>query len=326
MQHDVQPDFYGKRVATCSSDRTIRIFELATPAEGAADAPAGGDGAQQLSTAADAAVLQSELKGHEGPVWRVAWGHPKFGTLLASCGYDCRVFIWAEGPVNHWNCVYTYEGHSGSVNSIAWAPHEFGLCLATASSDGSIAILTQRSGSARDTPGWEVQVIPDAHPVGVNAVSWSPGVNPGALVSSAASEQADNMPSLVSGGCDCKLHIWRPSGPSGADGPSSWKRETTLEHHTDWVRDVSWAPNCGVPMNTIASGGQDGLAVIWTQKAGQDEWEKCPLPKFPDTVWSTSWSLTGSVLAVCSGSDQVTLFKEQPDGSWETVSSVDATA
>ena len=28
---------------------------------------------------------------HEGPVWQVAWAHPKFGSILASCSYDRKV-------------------------------------------------------------------------------------------------------------------------------------------------------------------------------------------------------------------------------------------
>jgi len=28
FQHDAELDYYGKRLATCSSDRTIRIFEI----------------------------------------------------------------------------------------------------------------------------------------------------------------------------------------------------------------------------------------------------------------------------------------------------------
>lgn len=34
----------------------------------------------------------------------------------------------------------------------------------------------------------------------------------------------------------------------------------------DWVRDVAWAPNFGLPMNTIASAGQDGKVFIWTER------------------------------------------------------------
>jgi protein transport protein SEC13 len=69
-------DYYGKRLATASSDRTVRVFDVA--------------GQQQQ--------LIAELKGHEGPVWQVAWGHPKFGSLLATCSYDRKVIIWCVWP------------------------------------------------------------------------------------------------------------------------------------------------------------------------------------------------------------------------------------
>jgi protein transport protein SEC13 len=41
-------------------------------------------------------TLLSILSGHEGPVWQIAWAHPKFGSILASCSYDGTVVIWRE--------------------------------------------------------------------------------------------------------------------------------------------------------------------------------------------------------------------------------------
>ena len=36
---------------------------------------------------------------HTAPVWQLSWAHPSFGSILASCSYDGRVFIWKEvGP------------------------------------------------------------------------------------------------------------------------------------------------------------------------------------------------------------------------------------
>lgn len=35
-----------------------------------------------------------------------------------------------------------------------------------------------------------------------------------------------------------------------------WKEEQKLEQHSDWVRDVAWAPNIGVPSDMIASCSQ----------------------------------------------------------------------
>jgi len=83
--HDVAMDYYGKRLATCSSDRTIKLFSV---------------GAQEQHTSSSSPL--ATLTGHEGPVWQVAWAHPKFGSILASCSYDRKVIIWKQGADNEW--------------------------------------------------------------------------------------------------------------------------------------------------------------------------------------------------------------------------------
>jgi WD40 repeat protein len=62
MVHDAQMDYYGTRLATCSSDRTIKIFEVK-------------EGTQ---------TRVADLRGHEGPVWQVRsptrlWGVLRWG-------------------------------------------------------------------------------------------------------------------------------------------------------------------------------------------------------------------------------------------------------
>jgi len=114
--HDVAMDYYGKRIATASSDHSIKITGV------------NNNTFQHLAN----------LTGHQGPVWQVAWAHPKFGSLLASCSYDGRVIIWKEGNQNDWTQAHVFDDHKASVNSIAWAPHELGLSLACGSSDGNI--------------------------------------------------------------------------------------------------------------------------------------------------------------------------------------------
>jgi len=49
------------------------------------------------------------------------------------------------------------------------------------------------------------------------------------------------------------IQIWRC-----ADATGLWQEEEVLPGHSDWVRDVAWAPNMGLPRSTIASAGQDG--------------------------------------------------------------------
>jgi protein transport protein SEC13 len=95
--HDVAMDYYGKRLASASSDTTIKIIGVGSNA-----------GSQLLAT----------LSGHRGPVWQVSWAHPKFGPILASCSYDGQVIIWKEGNPNEWQQAHVFNEHSQSVNSI----------------------------------------------------------------------------------------------------------------------------------------------------------------------------------------------------------------
>jgi len=294
MIHDAQFDYYGKRVATCSSDKTIKIHSVS---EGnAANAPL------------------ADLRGHEGPVWQVAWAHPKFGVILASCSYDRKVFVWKETAANTWEIIYQYSGHELSVNSVAWAPHEYGLMLACASSDGNISILTFKDGSNT----WETTRFA-AHNVGVNAVSWAPAAAPSSLLTANSSAHVGPASRrLVSGGSDKLVKIWAYN-----DAANRWNEEEVLRGHGDWVRDVSWAPSIGLPAQIIASCSQDCTVTIWTQEDPSSTWTSKPLHKFPDVVWRVSWSVTGNILAVASGDNRVSLWKEGVDGEWKQIQSID---
>ena len=97
----------------------------------------------------------------------------------------------------------------------------------------------------------------------------------------------------------------------------------TWEGHSDWVRDVAWAPNIGLPKNTIASAGQDGQVLIWTQVDAGAAWTSVLLKDFGAPVWTVSWSVTGNILAVADGNNTVTLWKEAIDGQWQQVQSVE---
>lgn len=46
-------------------------------------------------------------------MWQVAWAHPMFGNILASCSYDRKVIIWKEEN-GSWDKMYEYTGHESS--------------------------------------------------------------------------------------------------------------------------------------------------------------------------------------------------------------------
>ncbi|KAK2184986.1 hypothetical protein NP493_248g01029 [Ridgeia piscesae] len=285
MIHDAQMDYYGTKLATCSSDRSLKIFDVQS--------------GQQ--------TLLADLRGHEGPVWQVAWSHPIYNSLLASCGYDRRVIIWKETN-GIWSKLHECSNHDSSVNSICWAPHEFGLMLACGSSDGSISIVSSTCDGT-----WEMKKINNAHTIGCNAVSWGPAIHPGALLEPSGGHKT--VKKFVSGGCDNLIKIWRED-----DG--QWVEEQKLEGHSDWVRDVAWAPSVGLPKSVIASCSQDCRVIIWMNDGKSGSWEPQILHKFNDVVWHVSWSITGNILAVSGGDNKVSMWKETLDGRWVCISDV----
>jgi len=286
MLHDAQLDYYGTRLATCSSDKSVKVFEVRNKQQ----------------------VLLADLREHEGPVWQVAWSHPAHGSLLASCGYDRRVLVWQEQRAGQWRKLYEYGACDSSVNSIAWAPHEFGAILACCSSDGSITVLTAPAEGAAGGAAWAEVKIPNAHQIGANAVSWAPAVTPDSLLNPDGAAPAAKR--LVSGGCDSAVRVWREK-PDG-----EWEEEARLEGHSDWVRDVAWAPSVGLARQLIASCGQDRNVILWSRDANSGPWQQTKLHTFDDVVWHVSWSVTGNILAASGGDNRVSLWKEALDGQW----------
>jgi protein transport protein SEC13 len=137
---------------------------------------------------------------HEGAVWCVAWAHPKYGNILASAGYDGKVFIWREQN-NSWQKVFDFALHTASVNIVSWSPHESGCLLACASSDGAVSVLEFKDNS------WEHKIFP-AHGIGANGVSWAPASVPGSLVSSTVGAGQPPLRRFVTGGSDNLVKIW----------------------------------------------------------------------------------------------------------------------
>ncbi|KAN0027170.1 hypothetical protein ACTFIU_009855 [Dictyostelium citrinum] len=121
--HDVSYDFYGKRLATCSSDQKIKVWDQ--------------NDNQKWE-------LSAEWKAHSGSVWKLAWAHPEYGQVIASCSFDRTVCIWEESEDEKGQKKWQLKAHlvdsRDSVTDIKFAPKSFGLRLATCSSDGYIRI------------------------------------------------------------------------------------------------------------------------------------------------------------------------------------------
>eukprot|EP00388_Colpodella_angusta_P003663 GDKJ01012781.1.p1 GENE.GDKJ01012781.1~~GDKJ01012781.1.p1 ORF type:complete len:316 (-),score=-2.61 GDKJ01012781.1:51-998(-) len=283
--HDSQFDYYGQLLATCSSDRTIKIFSVGRS-----------DGAYQL---------EANLIGHEGPVWMLAWAHPRFGQLLASVSYDNRTIIWANraqrqqnGPQQHqWRPIHVINS-SASVNGVAWAPHEFGLMLASANSDGTVAVTTCVNGIWGEPV--KVGTSAAAHPMGAMSVSFLPAIGQGSPLI------------LASAGCDGCVRLWLL-----AEG--NWVSFDTLQDHTDWVRDVAFSPAQINSYIVLASCAQDRKVVIRRKKISDllgslsanssGPWETS-LTTLQSGVWRLSWSTCGTKLLATTANSEAVLLSQ----------------
>ena len=246
------------------------------------------------------------LTGHEGPVYEVAWAHPKFGSILASSSFDGTVLLHREThPMGSWTLVHAHRMHESSVNSISFAPHEYGLILAAGSSDGKVSIITHK-----EDDSWDVAHFQD-NMLGVNSVSFAPYSLTGKGLK------------IAVGGCDNRVRIWKLNAETNEWEQENFDSSKAEIPHTDWVRDVAWAPSVG-PISTIASCSEDKNVIIWTRSEKEEsEWKQLLLHTFDDPVWRVSWSLTGNMLAVSSGDNNITLWKSGLDGTWSQVASED---
>ncbi|KAF7458182.1 hypothetical protein HWI79_1241, partial [Cryptosporidium felis] len=287
--HDTQLDYYGRRLATASSDHTIRIFDVS----------------------ADQPTFLAELRGHEGPVWQVCWAHPTFGSVLVSCSYDKKVLVWKETQRARWEIVYSCDDFSSSINGVCWCPWDFGLQFACAIGDGSIAVCSY----SPETRSWTKKQV-FGHPNGANSVSWAPAMN---SVGSSGVNLSAQPVRLVSGGCDNQIRIWKQD-PQTKELTEMGR--TSDIAHSEWVRDVAWRPSVDLLAETIASCGDDKIVVIWNQDADGQGWHSSQVINFNEPVWRVSWSVTGTILAASSGDDLVTLFKENPEGKWEILTNI----
>jgi protein transport protein SEC13 len=172
----------------------------------------------------------------------LSFSHPRFGSLLASCGFDKKVCIWRDTGKGSWEKLFEYSEHKNSVNCLAFAPQEYGLVLLCGSSDGYISIHEYRN----DT--WNSFKI-FGHGFGVNAVSWGPalyhdGENNTSLLSFAPMR-------FVSCGNDNLIRVWQAK----ENRIDSFYVVTTLEAHEDVVRDIAWRNVKNSNYDVIVSGG-----------------------------------------------------------------------
>ncbi|EQC36043.1 hypothetical protein SDRG_06780 [Saprolegnia diclina VS20] len=300
--HDMSFDFYGKRLATCSSDRKIKIWEK--------------DAQWQL---------QYEWTAHQASVWKVTWAHPEYGQIVASCSFDRTVIVWeesmakppsqasliaADGQVAAQSPAWTLQAQltdaRESVHDVKFAPRHLGLRLATASADGYVRMY--EASNPMNLSEWTLPEIFMADAEGATCLSWN-------------SNRFD-MPMILVGGNSNVAKVW------GFTTARQWHVLAELVGHKDIIHDVCWAPNLGRSGHYLATASKDRTIRIWRMKLTSNRQELSEIKPVAIQdhgsfeVWRVQWNVTGTMLASTGDDGTVRMWQQDQQQQWQCVSTV----
>ncbi|KAL7275229.1 epoxide hydrolase, soluble (sEH) [Rhizina undulata] len=350
LVHDVAYDYYGKRMATVSSDQQLKVFDL-NPAE--------------------EWVLSDSFKAHDASINRVIWGPPEHGQIIATCSYDRTVRIWEEQELENKNSGRRWKRQfqmasepRTAIYDICFPPTSAsssststGLKLGFISTDGTVHIYECRE--PQDLTHWiAVDVIRTLSlpPPRESEVSFCLDFCP----SHWGGEQ------LVVGVID-KVQVYRHNALG------KFRPAEELKGHRGLIRDVSWAASAGRSYHLIATACKDGHVRIFKLTAssgslfapkskptggrrprpgagagveglvqglgadellsggdeggddGADGWTvelKADFSEHNSDVWKVAWNATGTVLSSAADDGSIRLWKAVKDGNFECVSMI----
>lgn len=287
VQH-VAFDIYGRRMATCSGDRFVRVWDL---------------------TDQGGWSLVGAWQAHRGSVTMLSWGHPEFGNLLATSGADHEAKIWEERTnastaASRWTAKTQLTEARKAVSCLEFAPRHFGLKLATGSADGCVRIYeaVDVMNLAQWPLGATLQCFGDG--LGVTCLSWSTG--------------RFEPPTLVVGGAHPIVYRYTESS-------RQWTPILVLPPPARGdVLDVAWAPNVGRRYHYIATAEGQQLRIF--KLARGEEGDKLELESTQtlevSNTWRCQWNVTGTVLASSGDRGIVRLWKSDFMGNFKCVSKI----
>jgi len=301
--HDVAYNFYGNRMATCSSDQHVKIWDM-------------DESGNWTCTA--------KFKTHSGAVWKVNWASPEFGQVIATCSFDRTAAVWEEipgaqagGAQSHWMKKAPLVDSRTSVTDVKFGPKHLGLILATCSSDGTIRIY--EAPDVMNLSQWSLQH--EIHcKMPCSCISWNPSLSrlhpPMLAVGSDESNSSNSSQGKVS--------VYEYS-----ENNRRWHRVETFNNVNDPVHDIAFAPNIGRSYHVLAIGSKD--LRIFTLKPLQDAKEESGRFEIKQaaiydehavSVWRVCWNVTGTILATSGDDGQVKLWKCNYMDRWKCISTL----
>ena len=330
--HDIAYDFYGKRLATCSSDQHIKVWDL--------------DDVHGW-------VCTSQWKAHSGPIWRVDWAAPEFGQVIASCSSDRTICVWEESegmsssyvstgfvhvvlenpppcepsslyPPLACSDVLLSSGDQGKkwklkatlgdahdILSVKFAPSHLGLKLASCSNDGIVRIYEALD--ITNLSQWQITdqfEVTEGESKGTTCLAWNTSPFDAATIAVGTQSSSPQIWQY-----NDKFRKWELIAVLGKD--SSQKEGG----HKDSIHDIAWAPNLGRSYHLVATASKDRTAKIWQLEANaKGKWNVKEVASFPNhnnEVWRVEWNITGTILASSGDDGTVRLWKCSYQNEWQ---------
>ncbi|CAD6225448.1 GSCOCG00005683001-RA-CDS [Cotesia congregata] len=300
--HDIAYDYYGQRMATCSSDQFVKVWDEDD------------QGGWHLS---------ASWKAHSGSVWKVTWAHPEFGQVLATCSFDRTASVWEEivgrssGPnergMRHWIRRTNLVDSRTSVTDVKFGPKTLGLILATCSADGVIRIY--EAPDVMNLSQWTLQHDINCK-LACSCISWNPSMS--RLHPPMIAVGSDDTNAAAGG----KVFIYEYS-----DNSRRWTRTETISNVVEPVHDIAFSSNLGRSYHTLAIATKDVRIVTLkpmhdSAQNGLSRFEITTAAQFDDhycTVWRVCWNTMGTILASSGDDGCVRLWKDNYINNWKCV-------
>jgi len=231
----------GKQIISGSSDRTIKLWDVATGREirtfsGHTDlvrsAVFSPDGKQILSGSSDKTVklwdvaTEREIRTFsDNYVYSVAFS-PDGGQILSG-SYDKTIKLWDTATGRE---IRTFSGHSEGVSSVTFSPD--GRQILSGSWDNTIKLWDVATGR-------EIRTF-SGHSEGVSSVTFSPDGR-----------------QILSGSWDDTIKLW---------DVATGREIRTFNGHSDYVSSVAFNPDG----RQIISGSIDGTIKLWDTSTGRE--------------------------------------------------------
>lgn len=298
--HDVAYDLYGERMATCSSDQYVKVWDQDEKGKW---------------------KLTANWKAHSGSVWKVTWAHPDFGQVLATCSFDRTAAVWEEivgdglgagaGGLRHWVRRTNLVDSRTSVTDVKFGPKQLGLVLGTCSADGVVRIY--EAPDMMNLSQWTLQ-----HEVicklSCSCLTWNhtlSRLHPPMLA------VGSDDPNRANGG---KVLIYEYS-----DAARRWTRTETLAQVQDAVHDIAFAPNMGRSYHLLAIATKEVRIYMIKEASSMTSglrYETELVGSLDDhhcTVWRVCWNVVGTLLASSGDDGCVRLWKFNYKSNWRCV-------